>query len=93
MATYQGTCTCQNCGAIAHVHTNKRDLAYYKCGPCGVKVEHFTMRTSQKFLKTITPHIDPDEAQPVPAKAGNLPEASPPNPPKKKAGFFDGLGV
>jgi hypothetical protein len=94
MSTYQGFCSCQNCGAQAHVFTNKNGLAYYKCGPCSVKVEHFNMRKSQAFLSTITKHIDPDEQAPAvaPEKSGKLPE--PPVKAKpKKPGFFDGLNI
>jgi hypothetical protein len=93
MATYQGTCACHICGTIAHVFTNRNGLAYHKCGPCGVKVEHFNMRTSQKFLKTITPHIDPDAEPPAkPVNPGKSPEPIEPAKPKK-AGFFDGLNI
>lgn len=92
MATYQGTCRCQNCGATVHVSTNRNGLAYYKCAPCQFKGEHFSMRSSQKFLATIEKHIDPDDAPAKPEKSGNVPEPVPPAKPKK-AGFFDGLGV
>jgi hypothetical protein len=81
-----GTCACQNplCGATVQVYTDRNNMAYYKCGPCGIKVTHSIMKHSQKFLATITAHTDPDAAPPAPT-----PTPAPAEPEKK--GFFHGV--
>jgi len=83
MATYQGTCKCQQCSREAHVYTDKNGFAYYKCGPCGFFPKQTSSRFNQAFLKTIKRDSEPDAA---PA------DATPPAAePQKKAGFFDGV--
>ena len=75
MAKYAGRGACSCCKAPVEVYTDRNGLAYYKCGPCGVKLTHSKPQKSHAFIATIDRHADEDEA-PAPVKEG----ASPPVP-------------
>ena len=73
MATFQGRGKCACCGAPVDVYDDKNGLAYYKCGPCGIKLTHSKAAKSRALLETIDRHADEDGAPPekpqVPAPA------------------------
>ena len=96
MATYKGARACQQCGKPVSVYADKNGFGYYKCGPCGFSGKQSDSRMNQAFLKTVQRDADEEEAPNTP------PESSTATPPahespegvgKRRAGFFDGLGL
>lgn len=81
MADYQGRTECPISGDDVDVYTDRNGLAYYKCGPTGIKVMHTIKRESEKFL-----------AERFPAKSGES-QAQVQAAPAKKAGWLDGVGL
>lgn len=79
MAEYKGRTQCRISGDDVDVYTDRNGMAYYKCGPTGIKVMHTIKRESDKFL-----------AECFPEKSGES-QAQVPVAPVKKAGFFDGV--
>lgn len=101
MPRYLGKCDCQQCGREADAYENTARMAYYNCGPCGVRVQQKNTRGNTMFMKTVRPHLDPDEATPAPEPAvpavresREIPETPPATPAPQKAvkrgntGFF-----
>lgn len=100
MAKFEGRGACDCCKAGVDVYSDKNGLAYYNCGPCGVRLLHRKARTSAAFIARIDRHAEPDDGTPpaalpvappaaAPAAAPVAPGRNAPPPPKqKKAGFL-----
>lgn len=98
---YIGKTECQQCGHEVDVYTNRSAMAYYNCGPCGVRVQQKTQRGNDKFLKTVRRYEAPEEQEPPapaqkPASAPPAPVAPPQNTKpaaKPRNGIFGGLSI
>lgn len=98
---YIGKCECQQCGHEVDVYTNRSAMAYYNCGPCGVRVQQKTQRGNARFLQGVRKFETPEE-EPAPAPV-QKPTATPPAPvapvqstkpaAKPRTGFFGGLSI
>ncbi|MEX3955898.1 hypothetical protein [Trinickia sp. EG282A] len=62
---YLGKSECQQCGREVDVSTNVRGMAYYRCAPCGVKVQQTTERGNRMLVAKTRRFEDPDEAAPA----------------------------
>lgn len=78
MAAFEGRGKCACCAAQVDVYSDKNGLAYYKCGPCGVKVTHSKAAKSGAFLGAIDRHADQDEKPPAAKTEAKKPPAVPP---------------
>ena len=88
MAKFEGRGACACCKSPVDVYADKNGLAYYKCGPCGIKLTHSKPQKSAQFVGMIDRHADEDAA---PAPAGQVPAAvleKTGNLPAKKHGLF-----
>lgn len=61
MPRYLGKCDCQQCGREADAYENTARMAYYNCGPCGVRVQQKNARGNALFMKQVRPDAEPDE--------------------------------
>lgn len=78
---YIGKCECQQpfCGREVDVYENRAGMAYYNCGPCGVRVQQKTARGNAQFMATVRR----EAADEAPADAGNSREIAEPKPAEK----------
>lgn len=98
---YIGKCECQQCGHEVDVYTNRSAMAYYNCGPCGVRVQQKTQRGNARFMQGVRKFDVPDEPEtpaPVakPTATPTAPAAQVGNPKPAAAprkGFFGGLSI
>lgn len=92
MAKFEGRGACDCCKKGVDVYSDKGGLAYYNCGPCGVRVLHRNRRTSDALLARIDREAEQDDGPaPAPGAAPRAP-AGPPAPPKKP-GFLSNLSL
>ena len=67
---------CHHCGESVAVKINRSRRAYYRCDSCGLKVEHMSQRTSDKWLQSLGAEAkSADDAgdDPKPPKRGEKP--------------------
>lgn len=83
MAKFEGRGKCDRacCGAAVDVYSDKNGMAYYNCGPCGVRMLHKKRTASERFLSEIDRHAEADDGAPPPAP----PAAAAPAPARTKA--------
>jgi DNA-directed RNA polymerase subunit RPC12/RpoP len=99
--SYLGKADCGTCGNEVDVRSNVSGRAYYKCGRCGVSVQHKEERGHRLFTAKIRAEADPDEAPAVVRESPRIAEpkaaVKPVETPKKteapkpRAGLFGGL--
>lgn len=77
MAKFEGRGACNCCGKSVDVYSDKGGLAYYNCGPCGVRVLHKNRRTSDAFLSRLDREAEPEEGPVEPPAAKPAPAPSP----------------
>lgn len=85
MAKYLGRGACEGCSAPVEVYSDRNNLAYYKCGPCGRKMTHSLQRESAKFVAKIDRHATEDDA---PAASPAVPVVAAPTAAPAKSGVF-----
>jgi hypothetical protein len=61
MPRYLGKCDCQQCGREADAYENAASMAYYNCGPCGVRVQQKSARGNALFMKGVRRDAEPDD--------------------------------
>lgn len=74
---YLGKSECHQCGREVDVSENRSGMAYYRCAPCGVKVQQTSQRGHRMHLEKIRRFEDPDDATPQPEPARHAPGESP----------------
>ncbi|SEC35181.1 hypothetical protein SAMN02787142_1242 [Burkholderia sp. WP9] len=98
---YLGKADCGTCANEVDVRSNVSGKAYYKCGRCGVAVQHKEERGHRLFMATVRAEADPDEP---PAVVPDSPRIAEPKPvakpgesqkktdaPKPRGGIFGGI--
>jgi DNA-directed RNA polymerase subunit RPC12/RpoP len=98
---YLGKADCGTCANEVDVRSNVSGKAYYKCGRCGVAVQHKEERGHRLFMAKVRAEADPDN---VPAVVRDLPRIAEPKPaakpvetpkktdaPKPRGGLFGGI--
>lgn len=99
MAKFEGRGKCDCCKRGVDVYTDKNGMAYYNCGPCGVRVLHRARRTSDAVLAGLERDATPEDGgappapTPIPVKQPSQPPAprqnnTPPPPPPAGGGFL-----
>lgn len=92
MAKFEGRGACDCCKKGVDVYSDKGGLAYYNCGPCGVRVLHRNRRTSDALLGRIDREAEQDDA-PAPGAAPARAPTPPAPPAPKKSGFLSQLSL
>lgn len=77
MSGYIGKSDCQQCGREVDVYENRAGMAYYNCGPCGVRVQQRTQRGHASFMHGVRREVEPE------APASKTPENPAPPAPEK----------
>jgi predicted nucleic acid-binding Zn-ribbon protein len=74
MAKFEGRGVCYCCTKGVDVYSDRNGMAYFNCGPCGVRVLHRNKRTSDAMLSRLDRDAEPDDGAPAVAA---LPAAAP----------------
>jgi predicted nucleic acid-binding Zn ribbon protein len=80
MPRYLGKCDCQQCGREADAYENTAGMAYYNCGPCGVRVQQKSARGNALFMKGVRPDTEPDDGREPAAESRESREIPEPKP-------------
>lgn len=76
---YIGKTECQQCGREVDVSENITGHLYYRCAPCGVRVQQTNARGDRLLRGKTRVFSDPDEAAPALQAAAEQPAAAPVN--------------
>lgn len=74
---YLGKADCGTCANEVDVRSNVSGKAYYKCGRCGVSVQHKDERGHRLFMAKVRPEADPENAPAVVRESPRIAEQKP----------------